>query len=331
MFPEPSSTKNIKKIKSNIFDAIKPFYYFSKCLGTIPFTINGKNNFLDVKTTFNDYLIYFIFNIVYFYLIFLSLTDQLNSIFFETSSKVANTLNQMMILSGIVFAMFLNLINFIFKNSTKEILSNFFEIDSYMSRFNLEVNHKAQSKLLIKFLIFYLFLMILLSLVTGIFFYMVTGNIYLNFMVLFTLILNYLFYANFLCQFVLSLLSVRERFKKINSGLDEIIKRNYDKDLSHVVRSLSRIHDSLNEIVTKINFRFSLWAMIIFGSLFVFSTISIFSFIRTIIYFESRSYYFCLTRIIWFCNYMIFLVGIIAAGSSTTRMVISYFFYKFFS
>lgn len=320
MFPEPSSTKN-NKIKYNIFDAIKPFYYLSKCLGAVPFTINVKNNFLYVKTTFNDYLIYFIFNIVHSYLIFLSLTGQLNSIFFETSSKVANSLNQMMILSGIVFAMFLNLINFCFKKSTIEILSNFFEIDSDLSQFNLNVNHKAQSKLLIKFLICYFFLMVLLSLVTGVFFYMVMGNYYLNLLILFVLIMNYLFYTNFLCQFVLSLLSVRERFKKINSGLDDIIKRNYDKDLSNDIRRLSRIHDSLIEIVTKINFRFSLWAMIIFGALFVYSTITIFSFIRAIIYFESRSYYSCLTRIIWFFNYMIFLVGIIGAGSATTRMV----------
>lgn len=327
MFLEPTNNnKRNSSNKSNIFDAIKPFYYFSKFLGTVPFTITVENSIIDMKTTYNDYLIYVMFNIIHAGLIYMSLIGKLNSIVFETSSEVANCLNQAMILSGIVFAVFLNIINLVMKNYTIEIVRDIWEIDSCMRSLRMEVNHRVHSKIITNYLIFGIFLMMILATVTELIFYKVSGNLNLDMLIMFTLILNYLFIANFLCQFVLPVLSVRERFQKINIGLDDIVNKHYDKDLSEIIRYVSTIHDNLIEIILKINFRFSLWAMILYGSLFVYSTISIFSFIRSIIIYEPRTFYFCLTRTIWFLNYILFLVGVIAAGSSTTRMVIFMFF-----
>lgn len=317
----------LKKLKkpSNIFDVFKSFYYISKCLGTAPFTITVESNTISMKTTSKDNLIFVIFNLIYCCIIYLWATEKVTTSLFDTSSEVANYAYQLIILASSLFAIIMNLINFVFKEKTIEIIYGLIEVDSAMKMLNFDVDYKSQSKIVNKFLAVCLFLATCLATTSAIIFYTVSIDPLRDFVIYIILLLNNFFYVNVVSQFVLILLSVYERFRQLNQGIEEIFKFDQSKyerhDFSEVVKQISGIHNSLIEIVQKINFRFSVWLMITLAVIFVFFTISTYSFVRAIIIFERTKFLFCLARFLWFLYYMLFLLMGISAGSRVTRMV----------
>lgn len=321
---------NSKKL-SNFFDVFKSFYYVSKFIGTVPFTITVKNNTIAIKTSYKDYIIFGIFIILYGSILYMCFSGGLTTDLINTSSDVANYANKMLVLTSILFAMGMNLINFLLKNRTIQIINDLITVDSTMKFLNLDVDYNSQSKVVNKFLIVCLFLVSCLASSSAIIFNMVSTNVKRDFTIYTVLLLNNFFYVNVVSQFILLILSVYERFRQLNQNLEDIFKFNQPKyerqDFSEVVRQISKIHDFLIEIVQKINFRFSVWIMITLAAIFVFFTFSIFSVVRAIIIFDRTKFLFSLSRFSWFLYYMLFLVMAISAGSRVTRMVISFKLY----
>lgn len=320
-----------KLIKSsNIFDAVKPFYYLSKIIGTAPFTVTIKDNIVHMETTRNDYLIYLSFNVFQSYLLYFFTKGNMYSTMFHSSSNISNLGQSIMLTMTITAAIFFNFINFLFRGKTMEIISEYMKIDFQMSLLHIEVDHKAQSRIIKKVIFVSVILVLLLTGITGsIYLFMSTSeNLLIDLSVSLSLVITNVFYANVVSQFIVSILSAYERFKKLNEGFTEIFKMDKLKeaqDLSNFVKRFSRIHDDLIENIERINYRFSAWIMMMFGSVFILSTISIFTFIRTLIVFDSKSLIMALPRFIWSSYFIMFLMMVIATGSATTRIV---FFFK---
>lgn len=322
-----SAKKLIKS--SNIFDAIKPFYYLSKILGTAPFTVNVENNIVRMETTTTDYLIYLIFNIFHSCLLYYFTVGVTNSSLFQTSSSISNYGQNIMLMITNTSAVIFNLINFLFKSRTMEIISEFIKIDLQMSLLYIEVDHKAQSKIIKKYIILCFLLVFILTVMTGSIYILTSSseNLLIDLSISLSLILTNIFYANVVSQFIMALLSSYARFKKLNDGFSEIFnsKSNESQDLSDIVKRISKIHDNLIENVERINYRFAAWIMIIFASVFILSTISIFTFVRALIIFEKKPLIMALPRFIWSSYFIMFLLMVIAAGSATTRIVFTFY------
>lgn len=321
--------KKLPSKPSNIFDVFKSFYYGSRCIGTAPFTITVENdNNVVLKTTIKDYIIFFIFNIIFAIVLYAWASGKLSSNLLVTSSEVVNYGNQLMVLCSINFSFFNNCINFVLKKRTIGIINDLISVDSSIKKINLDVDYKSQSRIVNKYLLMVITLIVVLSAPSGIVFYLVSDNILKDFSLYTTLLINNIYYINFVSQFILCLLSVYERFRQLNQGIEEIFKfnKNYEKhDFSDVVKKIATIHDSLIEVVQKINFRFSIWIMISLAAIFVFFTLSAFTFVRSIIIFEKSKFLFSFSTFIWCVYYLSFLVMAIAVGSWTTIMV---FFFK---
>lgn len=319
-----------KLIKSsNIFDAIKPFYYLSKTLGTAPFTVTVKDNIIYMKTTRNDYIIYLLFNLFQSYLLYFFTKGNMNSTMFQSSSTISNFGQNIMLTITISSAVFFNFINFLFRGHTMEIINEFVKIDFQMSLLHMEVDYKAQSKIITKFIFVSFLLVLLLTAITGLIYLVksTSENVFIDLTISLSLILTNIFYANVVSQFIVSIISVYERFKKLNEGFSEMFQVNKLKesqDLSDFVKRIARIHDDLIENVERINYRFSAWIMIIVGSVFILSTISIFTFLRALIIFDLKSLIMALPRFIWSSYFVMFLMMVIAAGSATTRIVFNF-------
>lgn len=315
---------NIKKY-SNLFDTFRSFYYASKFLGTAAFTITVKSDCnIDIRTTLTDYIIFVIFNIIYGFIVYMWSIGKLTSHIFDTSSDVANYGNQLTIFSSVLFTITMNLITFVFRKRTIEILNDLIKIDFSMKMLNIRVDYKSQSKMVNNYLVACLVIIVVLGVGSSIVFYKISANMLLDFTIFGTVLLNNLYYVNFISQWILCLLSVYERFRQLNQGLEEIFqfKKLYEnQDFSDAVKRIAKIHDSLIEIVQKINYRFSVWIMFIFAVIFVFFTLNTFSFVTSIIMYERSKFLFSIAGFVWFLNNLLFLVMGIAAGSRTTRMV----------
>lgn len=323
-----------KLIKSsNIFDAVKPFYYFSKILGTAPFTVTVKDNIPHLKTTRIDYIICTSFNVLQLFLLYFftkqNSNSNMNLSIFQALSNTSNLRQNFMLAVTITSTIFFNLINFLFRKHTMEIITEYMKIDFQMSLLHIEVDHKAQSRITIKFIILSFLLVLFLTAITGSIFLFTAAseNILFDLSKSFSLTLTNVFYANVVSQFVVSIISAYERFKKLNEGFTEMFKMNKlkeEEDLSHFVKRISRIHDDLIENIERINYRFSAWIMIIFASVFVLSTISIFTFLRALIIFDPKLLIIAVPRFVWSLYFVMFLLMVIATGSATTRIVFNF-------
>lgn len=315
-------SKKLNKSSSNIFDVFKIFYYASRIIGTAPFTIKVEsNNNIVMKSTLIDHLIFAIFNISFGLVFYIWAAGKLMTNLFVTSSDVTNYGNQLLIPSSIFFALINNLINFVLKKKTIEIITDLIAVDSNMKILNLRVDYKAQTKMVNQYLFLCVFIFIVIASSSAVIYYMVSNNILLDLSVYTLLMLNNVFYVNLISQFVLCLLSVYERFRELNYGLEQIFKQYEKHNYSDDVRRVASIHDCLIEIVQKINFRFSVWIMFSLAFIFVFFTVSTFSIVRSIIVFETKTFLFRLLSFIWCLYYLSFLVMAIGVGSMTTRMV----------
>lgn len=318
-------SQNKLKKSSNTFDPIKPFYYISKCIGTAPFTITAENNIISIKITRKDYLIFVFFNIVHAYFLYFVAKEHLDTnLLFDSSSNIGNFGQNIMVMATLSSAIFYNFINYLFKDKTVEIIKALIKIDLQMSFINIEVDHKVLSKIIIKYILLCILLIIIYTGLTSSIFLFVSilsQNTFMDIAIALILIINNIFFTNILCQFIVSLLSVYVRFKKLNESFGAIFK-NDKQDQSEIVISLSKIHDSLIEIIEKINYRFSAWIMMSFAGIFVFSTICIFSFVRALIIFNKKTLLMCLPGFIWSMYFLMFLVVVIAVASATTRIVL---------
>lgn len=315
------STK--KQIKSfNIFDSIKPFYYLSKCFGTVPFTLTVKNNVISIKTTRKDYLIFVIFNVFHAYLFYFFV----RRCFFSNWNNV-NFKQYIMMFITLGFSIVFNFINYLLKESTIRIIKALIKIDASLNLLSIEIAYKSQGKIITYFV---LICLLIYTTLTGISFYIYvhlsrSSTILLDFPIAFTVILNNIFYTNVISQFVVFLLAVYNRFKILNERLVNMFKINYLNnmlDLSGIVRKISEIHDDLNEIVEMINLRFSIWIMMIIAAVFIYGNIFILLFLKAIIFYDKISLLLTLPRFIWSLNYTLFIVLVVGCGSGTTRIVI---------
>lgn len=317
------SSKKLSK-PSNIYTAIKPFYYLSKVLGTAPFTVTEKNNVISMETTKTDYFHYLFFNVFHSYLLYFFTKGNTNSTIFQSASNISNYGQSIMLTITITSSLFCNLINFLFKEHTMEIIREFMKIDFQMRLLGIEVDHKAQSKIIKKFIFMGFVLVLFLTAITGsIYLCMSTSeNLLIDLTISFSLVLTNIFYANVVSQFVVAIISSYERFKKLNQGFTDKFKTNKVKeDLSEFVKQVSRIHDSLIENIERINYRFSAWIMFIFASVFVLSIFSVFTALRALIFVDKKSFIMALPRFIWSSYFIMFLLVVIATGSATTRIV----------
>lgn len=329
------SVKN-KKIE-NIFDVLKPFYYISRFVGAAPFTITKKGHLYEFKTKIIDYIILFFFTILEGYLFYICVFYEKLTV--NSNSNITNIGSQLMMSSAILVTIFMAVINFIQRKGTVEIVQDLNRVDESMRLLNIELEHKMQSTHLVKYIFTCFILTIILIIINTILISFVSDKIWTHLPNHLTFILSNLFYSIFISQFILSIVSIYIRFKKLNEGFNEIFKLeklSNDEDLSHIVVHISNVHDRLIEIVQKINIRYSFWTMIILAAVFCFATLSIFSFLRAIIYFELKTFLYCLTRFIWSMYYIAFITLVTAAGSRATREVLStngfyilwVFFYK---
>lgn len=317
------SQKKITK-SSNTFDAIKPFYNLSKCMGTAPFTITVEKNVISIKITRKDFLTFVSFNILHLFLLYFFVKESLNTSFvFESSSDIGNYGQTIMVMATLFSAICFYFINYMFKGKTVEIIKELINIDLQMGEINIEVDHKALSKIITKYIILcFLLILIFTGLTSSIFLFVsiMSNNILIDLAIALILIMNCIFFTNIISQFILSLLSVYVRFKKLNEHFGAIFK-NQNQDLSETVICISQIHDCLIEIVEKINYRFSVWIMMCFAGIFVFSTICVFSFLRALIIFNKKSLLMCLPGFLWSLYFLLFLILVMAIASATTRNV----------
>lgn len=318
-------SRKLKK-PSNIFDVFKSFYYISRFLGTVPFTITvERDNNVILKTKIKDYIIFGIFNIIFLIIVCLWGFGKLSTDLLNSSSDVENYGNKFMIVSSMCFSITNNLINFIFKKKTIEIINDLISVDSSIKMINLDVDYKSQSRTVNRYLFMSFSVVIGVAIPSAVVFYQFSNNLFQDFCLYTTLVLNSVYYVNLVSQFVLFLLSVYERFRQLNRGIEEIFKFDQPKyerqDFSEVVKQISGIHNSLIEIVQKINFRFSTWIMIATAVIFAFFTFSAFAFVRAVIIFDKSKFLFSFSVFIWSIYYLSFLVMAIAVGSWTTRMV----------
>lgn len=315
------STKKQKK-SLNIFDSIKPFYYLSKCLGTVPFTVTVKNNVISMKTTREDYLIFAIFIVIHAYLLYFFV----QRCFFSNWSNV-NFKQHIMLYITLGFTLFFNSINFLLRKSSIKIIKALTKIDDSMNLLNLEVDYKNHSKLITRFVQLSLFIFTSL---TGLSFYIYicvsrSSKIMVDFPIAFTVIFNNIFYTNVMSQFIVALLAVYSRFRNLNEKLTDMFKLNYVynmQDLSVIVKKISEIHDNLTEIVEMINLRFSIWVMMIIAAVFIYGNLFVLMFLQAIIFYDKITLLLSLPRFIWSINYSLFILMVVGSGSATTRMVI---------
>lgn len=317
----PSVKVKNKKIE-NIFDVLKPFYYISRFVGAAPFTITKKGHLYEFKTKIIDYIILFLFAILEGYLFYICVFYEKLKV--ETNSNITNIGSQLMMSSAISVTIFMAVINFIQRKRTVQIIQDLNRVDESMRLLNIELEHKMQSTHVIKYLFTCFISTITLIIINTILISFVSDKIWTHLPTHLTFILSNIFYSIFISQFILSIVSIYIRFKKLNEGFNEIFKLeklSNDEDLSHIVVHISNVHDRLIEIVQKINIRYSFWTMIILAAVFCFATLSIFSLLRAIIFFELKTFLYCLTRFIWSLYYIAFITLVTAAGSRATREV----------
>lgn len=309
-----------KKSKKNIFDVLKPFYYISRFVGAAPFTITKKGHLYDFETKIFDYIILFFFSILEGYLIYICFAYE--KLICDSNSNITNFGSQLMMSATISVSIFMALINFLMKKRTIEILQDLNSVDESMRLLNIELEHEVQSNNLFKYLCACFISMVILIVINTILISFVSVKFWTHLPMHLTFVLSNIFYAIFISQFILSIVSIYIRFKKLNEGFNEIFKfKRKDDDLSHIVVHISNVHERLIEIVQKINIRYSFWTLIILAAVFCFSVLSIFSFFRTIMFFELKTFLYCLTRFIWSIYYLAFITLVIAAGSRATREV----------
>lgn len=317
----PSVKVKNKKIE-NIFDVLKPFYYISRFVGAAPFTITKKGHLYEFKTKIIDYIILFLFAILEGYLFYICVFYEKLKV--ETNSNITNIGSQLMMSSAISVTIFMAVINFIQRKRTVQIIQDLNKVDESMRLLNIELEHKMQSTHVIKYIFTCFISTITLIIINTILISFVSDKIWTHLPTHLTFILSNIFYSIFISQFILSIVSIYIRFKKLNEGFNEIFKLeklSNDEDLSHIVVHISNVHDRLIEIVQKINIRYSFWTMIILAAVFCFATLSIFSLLRAIIFFELKTFLYCLTRFIWSLYYIAFITLVTAAGSRATREV----------
>lgn len=311
-----------KKSKKNIFDVLKPFYYISRFVGAAPFTITKKGHLYDFETKIFDYIILFFFSILEGYLIYICFAYE--KLICDSNSNITNFGSQLMMSATISVSIFMALINFLMKKRTIEILQDLNSVDESMRLLNIELEHEVQSNNLFKYLCTCFISMVILIVINTILISFVSVKFWTHLPMHLTFVLSNIFYAIFISQFILSIVSIYIRFKKLNEGFNEIFKfekLRKDNDLSHIVVHISNVHERLIEIVQKINIRYSFWTLIILAAVFCFSVLSIFSFFRTIMFFELKTFLYCLTRFIWSIYYLAFITLVTAAGSRATREV----------
>lgn len=304
---------------TDIIQVLKPFNNFSRCFGSSPYTFTKNNNSYDVKTTWIDYLIFAFFNLFIFFLIYMF--PDSDTILF-TGSEIINMGTHIILLWALVFAIFFNFINFLFKNKTAEILKELYEIDRSMILLNIEMDYKDQFKTVIKYLFCCLSLLTILTVLTGYIFSLLSGKFWFDLTVFLTFLTINLTFVIFASHFILSLRAVQDRFKKLNMEISHVFAKAGEADLSHIVRHMETIHDRLIEIIQKINVRYAFWVLMFFTMVFVFGVLSVYTFLRVIILYDRLIFLACLMRFIWTLFYFLYLLMIIAAGSYTTREVI---------
>lgn len=332
-----SPSVKVKKCKTeNIFDVLKPFYYISRIVGAAPFTITKKGHLYEFKTKIIDYIILLLFALLEGYLFYIFVYRE--KLVVKSNSNITNYGSQLMLSSTISLTIFMAVINFIQRKRTIQIIRDLNSVDESMRLLNIEVEHRQQSKYLFKYLFTCFILTLIIIIINTILISFISDKIWTHLPTHLTFILSNFFYSIFISQFILSIVSIYIRFKKLNEGFNEIFKLEKncnDKDLSHIVVHISDVHDRLIEIVQRINIRYSFWTMIILAAVFCLATLSIFSFLRAIIYFELKTFLYCLTRFIWSLYYIAFITLITAAGSRATREVLTsngffFIFYGFF-
>lgn len=309
----------IVKEPKDIVEVLKPLYTLSRCLGAAPYTLTKKKDSYTVSTTWIDYSLFLVVNSYMSYLFYMCYgNDHLQ----HSGSEIMNLGTHFMLMTSLIVFIFLNFVNLFLKHKTGEILKELIVIDQNMALLSIDIDHKSHYKDMIKYLFCCFSLITTLTIFTGYIFNLVSGCFWFELIVFVTFITSNLSYANFVSTFIFALRSVQDRYKQLNEGISDVFdpkKLNAEEDLSHIVSHMESIHDRLNEVVQKINVRYSFWIMMLFGIVFVIGVLCVFSFMRAVIIYDRLTFLACLMRFVWTLYYILYLMMIIAAGSYTTR------------
>lgn len=202
--------KNTWTESENIFEVVRPLYRMSRLFGICPYTINNDR----VIVTQCDCIAFIAWLAFYIYiLIVIGNSNYENTQF--SASELANFGPKMTIMFGSFVSVIILLMVLITRNSSGKIVRQIYDVDIQLSSIGITLNYQKQKIMSYKF-IAYCFIELALALAYSYWYLQECGdfiecvNIYLPF-----LTINISFVL-FMSQFLLSLIAVKFRFRKLN-------------------------------------------------------------------------------------------------------------------
>lgn len=297
----------------NIFDSIKPLYYFSRIFAQCPYTIS-KNGHLETKLI--DILILVANAILFGVLLWFNLSANLYEL--KNVEDISSIGIQISLTIGLIFSFVLGLANFLFTKNARLILTSLHEIDLDMKTIQIKVNNERIYK---KCWYFILTVFVGLGSITNgsatyFLFFAINTESYIPFLSLYIVNVSFsLFFINF----TFYVHSIWVRFHYLNKGLNNQFLLQKNKFVK--INKFAVIHDKLNDVVEIINFHYSIGIMVGCGCTFFFSVINIFSAIRVTFHYDYNSFVLTIVYTLLTSYYGVYVFYIIFIASKTTREV----------